>query len=115
MALIDRLSDPKRFLETIHERLNLGGVLVITSPYTRLGEFTKKENWLGGFRRGGDPYLTLDALLNGYTCGVGRARHPLDKWNHIARFGDGNTGCIDYADAHHGRRAARVAAGRPVA
>ena len=60
--LIDRLYDPKRFLETIHERLNLGGVLVITSPYTWLEEFTKKENWLGGFRKGGEPHLTLDAL-----------------------------------------------------
>ncbi len=60
--LIDRLYDPKKFLETIHERLNLGGVLVITSPYTWLEEFTKKENWLGGFRKAGEPYLTLDAL-----------------------------------------------------
>jgi 5-histidylcysteine sulfoxide synthase/putative 4-mercaptohistidine N1-methyltranferase len=60
--LIDRLSDPKRFLETIHERLNLGGVLLIASPYTWLEEFTKKENWLGGFRKGGEPHLTLDAL-----------------------------------------------------
>ena len=60
--LLDRLYDPKRFLETIHERLNLGGILVITSPYTWLEEFTKKENWLGGFRKGGEPYLTLDAL-----------------------------------------------------
>ncbi len=60
--LIDRLSDPKRFLETIHERLNLGGILVIASPYTWLEEFTKKENWLGGLRKGGEPYQTLDAL-----------------------------------------------------
>jgi putative 4-mercaptohistidine N1-methyltranferase len=60
--LIDRLSDPRRFLETIHERLNPGGVLVIASPYTWLEEFTRKENWLGGVRRGGEPYFTLDAL-----------------------------------------------------
>jgi putative 4-mercaptohistidine N1-methyltranferase len=60
--LIDRLSDPKRFVETIHERLNPGGILVISSPYTWLEEFTKKEHWLGGFRRGGEPQLTLDAL-----------------------------------------------------
>ncbi|MHB8865237.1 MAG: 5-histidylcysteine sulfoxide synthase [Pirellulaceae bacterium] len=60
--LIDRLYDPKKFLETIHERLNLGGVLVITSPYTWLEEFTQKHNWLGGIRRGGEPYMTLDAL-----------------------------------------------------
>jgi 5-histidylcysteine sulfoxide synthase/putative 4-mercaptohistidine N1-methyltranferase len=60
--LIDRLNDPKRFLETVYERLNLGGILLITSPYTWLEEFTKKENWLGGFRKGGEPYMTLDAL-----------------------------------------------------
>ncbi len=60
--LLDRLYDPRRFLETIHERINLGGILVMTSPYTWLEEFTKKENWLGGFRKGGEPYMTLDAL-----------------------------------------------------
>ena len=60
--LIDRLYDPKKFLETIHERLNVGGVLVITSPYTWLEEYTKKEHWLGGIRRAGEPYMTLDAL-----------------------------------------------------
>ena len=60
--LLDRLYDPKRFLETIHERLMLGGVLVLTSPYTWLEEFTKKEDWLGGFRKGGEPHMTLDSL-----------------------------------------------------
>ena len=60
--LIDRLNDAREFLETVHERLNPGGVLVITSPYTWLEEFTKKENWLGGIRKAGEPYLTLDAL-----------------------------------------------------
>ena len=60
--LIDRLYDPKRFLESIHERLRVGGILLITSPYTWLEEFTKKENWLGGFRKGGEPYMTLGAL-----------------------------------------------------
>ena len=60
--LIDRLGDPQRFLETIHLRLNPEGVLVLASPYTWLEEFTKKENWLGGFRRDGEPYMTLDAI-----------------------------------------------------
>jgi 5-histidylcysteine sulfoxide synthase/putative 4-mercaptohistidine N1-methyltranferase len=60
--LIDRLYDPKRFLETIHERLRPGGVLVIASPYTWLEEFTKKENWLGGVRKAGEPCMTLDAI-----------------------------------------------------
>jgi 5-histidylcysteine sulfoxide synthase/putative 4-mercaptohistidine N1-methyltranferase len=60
--LLDRLADPRRFLETIHERLPLGGILVLTSPYTWLEEFTKKENWIGGIRRAGEPLLTLDSL-----------------------------------------------------
>ena len=60
--LLDRLYDPQRFLETIHERMNVGGILVITSPYTWLEEFTKKDKWLGGFRKAGEPCMTLDAL-----------------------------------------------------
>ena len=60
--LLDRLYDPKGFLASIHERLNVGGVLVMTSPYTWLEECTKKENWPGGIRRAGEPYWTIDAL-----------------------------------------------------
>ena len=60
--LIDRLYDPIKFLTTIHQRLNMGGVLVLTSPYTWLEEFTLRENWVGGVRRDGEPYTTLDGL-----------------------------------------------------
>ncbi|MBN2292471.1 MAG: 5-histidylcysteine sulfoxide synthase [Pirellulales bacterium] len=60
--MLDRLYEPKRFLQTIHDRMNMGGVLVLTSPYTWLEEFTKKENWPGGIRKAGEPYMTIDAL-----------------------------------------------------
>jgi 5-histidylcysteine sulfoxide synthase/putative 4-mercaptohistidine N1-methyltranferase len=60
--LIDRLYSPRRFLTMIHERMNPGGLLVITSPYTWLEEFTKKEEWLGGYRDAGEPVWTLDGL-----------------------------------------------------
>ena len=60
--LIDRLYDPKKFIATIHKRLNLGGILVLTSPYTWLEEFTLRENWVGGIRKNGEPYTTLDGL-----------------------------------------------------
>ncbi len=46
--LIDRLYDPHKFLTTVHERLNVGGVLLITSPYSWDEAFTPKERWLGG-------------------------------------------------------------------
>jgi hypothetical protein len=35
---------------------------VIASPYTWLEEFTKKENWIGGVRRAGEPFTTLEGL-----------------------------------------------------
>ena len=76
--LIDRLYDPKKFLSSIHERLNMGGVLVLTSPYTWLEEFTLRENWVGGIRKDGEPYSTLDGLkdmLGGHFQMIG---NPLD-------------------------------------
>lgn len=60
--LIDRLYSPKKFLSGVHERLNLGGVLMITSPYTWLEEHTKQEEWLGGFKKNAENYTTLDGL-----------------------------------------------------
>ena len=60
--LIDRLHDPKGFLTHIHERLKVGGVLMISSPYTWLEEHTQRQNWLGGFKKDGESWTTLDAL-----------------------------------------------------
>jgi len=36
--------------------------LVLTSPYTWLEEFTDVENWVGGYRKNGEPFKTLDGL-----------------------------------------------------
>ena len=60
--LIDRLYSPRRFLNMIHERMNPGGLLVIASPYSWSEEFTKKEEWLGGYRDAGEPVWTIDGL-----------------------------------------------------
>lgn len=60
--LVDRLYSPKKFLCTIHERINPGGILLIASPYTWLEEHTPREEWLGGFKKDGENFTTLDAL-----------------------------------------------------
>jgi 5-histidylcysteine sulfoxide synthase/putative 4-mercaptohistidine N1-methyltranferase len=60
--LIDRLYDPAKFLTTIHERIHREGLLIITSPYTWLEEFTQRDKWLGGFRKDGENVTTLQAL-----------------------------------------------------
>jgi putative 4-mercaptohistidine N1-methyltranferase len=60
--LIDRLYDPAMFLKDIQERILSGGLLVLTSPYTWLEEYTEKSNWLGGKKVNGENFSTLDAL-----------------------------------------------------
>jgi 5-histidylcysteine sulfoxide synthase/putative 4-mercaptohistidine N1-methyltranferase len=60
--LIDRLYSPAQFLESVHERLNPGGLLLLASPYTWLEEHTKREDWIGGFKKDGENVTTLDGL-----------------------------------------------------
>lgn len=60
--LIDRLYSPTKFLASIHERLNMGGVLLLASPYTWLQEHTPREEWIGAFKKDGESFTTLDGL-----------------------------------------------------
>ena len=61
--LIDRLYQPKLFLDTVDKRLNDDGILVITSPYTWQESSTKKEFWLGGYKDEDDKAInTIDTL-----------------------------------------------------
>ena len=61
--LIDRLYEPRLFLDDVDQRLNTGGLLILTSPYTWLEEYTKKEFWLGGYKdASGNKVTTLDGL-----------------------------------------------------
>lgn len=61
--LIDRLYDPHGFIELIKTRINTGGVLAISSPYTWLEDFTEKDKWLGGFKADtGENFTTLEGL-----------------------------------------------------
>ncbi|MDD3576587.1 MAG: putative 4-mercaptohistidine N1-methyltransferase, partial [Halothiobacillus sp.] len=60
--LIDRLYDPGKFLRDAAERLNPGGLLILTSPYTWLEEHTPKEQWLGGIRQDGESITSFEGL-----------------------------------------------------
>ena len=60
--LLDRLVEPALFLARLPELVKRGGQLVITSPYTWLGDFTPRENWLGGFVLDGARRRTLEGL-----------------------------------------------------
>jgi len=61
--IIDRLYNPKLFLDSVHERLENNGILVLTSPYTWQESSTKKEFWLGGYKdKSGKEVKTMDTL-----------------------------------------------------
>lgn len=60
--LIDRLYQPEAFIRDIMKRINSGGYLALTSPYTWLEEFTEREYWLGGYKENGENVTTLDSL-----------------------------------------------------
>merc|ERR1712176_949010 len=80
--LIDRLARPTEFLSSVKSRLSPGGVLVLSSPYTWLEQFTPKENWLGGFKYGdNDGPTTYEGmkeclLAQGFT----EIKEPQDIW-----------------------------------
>ncbi len=76
--LIDRLYSPRKFLNMIHERINAGGLLIIASPYSWDEEFTKKEEWIGGYRKAGEPFTTREGLEETLTPHFRRIGEPID-------------------------------------
>ena len=45
--LLCRLPQPKKFLDSVSKFLNVGGNLLLISPYSWLEEYTPKEDWVG--------------------------------------------------------------------
>ncbi len=58
--LICRLAEPALFLQRLPGLLNPGGQLLLTTPFTWLGEFTSPSRWLGGRKKEG--VRSFDAL-----------------------------------------------------
>eukprot|EP00759_Apiculatamorpha_spiralis_P016655 PhF_6_TR22753/c0_g1_i1/m.32439 len=46
--LMCRVPDPKKFLASVKDFLEPGGVFVLVSPYSWLAEYSKPSEWLGG-------------------------------------------------------------------
>ena len=62
--LIERLYEPSKFLNTIHERINDNGLLMIVSDYSWKEAHTEKSNWLGGYKdeKTGENVTSLEGL-----------------------------------------------------
>ena len=76
--LLDRLQDPKQFLNSIHNYLTMDGVLVMSSPYTLLEEYTPRENWLGGYTENGEIISVLDGIKKVLEPHFAMINEPID-------------------------------------
>lgn len=58
--LIDRLPKPRLFLKSLKNLCNPGGIVILTSPYTWLSEYTEPSDWLNDEGESGkDTFSTL--------------------------------------------------------
>jgi putative 4-mercaptohistidine N1-methyltranferase len=65
--LIDRVAKPAAFLKGLAHRVARGGLLVISSPYTLLPDYTHPDDWIGGTVTNGSPVTMrqgMEALLS---------------------------------------------------
>ncbi len=60
--LIDRLRKPVQCLEHLPDLVRPGGLLVVTSPYTWMEEYTPRADWLGGLEGQDGGRSTLEGL-----------------------------------------------------
>ena len=56
------MNNPSAFLNDLAHRVVPGGLLVISSPYTLLTEYTPRQNWIGGLALNGEPRTVLQGM-----------------------------------------------------
>ncbi len=60
--LLEELYDPSVFLESIHERLNSKGLLILGSIYNWQRNKIDRKNWPGGFKVDGEPVSSFEGI-----------------------------------------------------
>lgn len=76
--LIDRVNNPSAFLSDLQHRVVPGGLLVISSPYTLLEEYTPKANWIGGRVENGEVRTVLQGMQTVLTPHFTLLKAPMD-------------------------------------
>lgn len=77
-TVLERTYNPRKFLETVHERLNDKGLFVIASTYDWQKETTEQENWLGGFKVDGENVTTVDTFEEILGGNFSQVEKPMD-------------------------------------
>ncbi len=62
--LLEELVCPILFLQSIHERLNDNGLLVIASTYEWEANLVERKHWPGGFKQDGEPVTSFEGMQN---------------------------------------------------
>ena len=60
--LIDRVPDPAAFLTSVGDFIEPNGLLILTSPYSWLEQFTPKDKWVGGYIENEKPVTTTEGM-----------------------------------------------------
>jgi 5-histidylcysteine sulfoxide synthase/putative 4-mercaptohistidine N1-methyltranferase len=62
MNLLEEIRQPKEFLSRIHQRLNANGLLILGSTYEYKESVSQMDNWIGGFKKDGEPFRSIDGI-----------------------------------------------------
>ena len=84
--LICRLPRPRDFLRQLPRLVRPGGQLLLTTPFTWMGEFTPSGEWLGGTPETGDSFGILREMLEPDFTLVAQADLPLLIREHARKF-----------------------------
>ena len=60
--VLEQSYDPRQFLQTVHQRLQPQGLLIIVSSYHFDEQHTAKNNWLGGMKVNGENVTGFEGL-----------------------------------------------------
>ncbi|GGE17211.1 5-histidylcysteine sulfoxide synthase [Psychroflexus salis] len=60
--LLEELQNPQLLLNEIHKRIRKDGIFILGSSYQWNKAITPKENWLGGFKKDGEPVKSIETI-----------------------------------------------------
>lgn len=61
-TMLENTYNPQNFLDSVHQRINSKGLLIIASSYDWQNDRTDREHWLGGFKINGENATTVNRL-----------------------------------------------------
>lgn len=75
---LENAYDPGKFLDSVHERINSQGLLIIASNYEWDESKTDRDQWLGGFKVNGENTTTLDSLQSRFASQFKQIGDPIE-------------------------------------